>query len=443
MENELPKGWMNVPLKDFSKVEWGNTSITKKSYTENGFPAYSAAGQDGNLNKYEKEGEAIILSAIGARCGRCFYATGKWTAIKNTIVIQSNPNFINHKLLFYFLNDPQRWAISGAAQPFITMATSNEILYPLAPLSEQHRIVAKLDELMEKAERSKKRLEKIPLILKRFRQSVLAAAVSGKLTEEWREKNKIKSIADKNFETDENGWLIMRSDEACSVVASGSTPPNNPFTSEGDIPFLKVYNIVNQKINFDYKPQFVSREIHDTKLKRCKLFPNDVIINIVGPPLGKVALVTNQYPEWNMNQALVLFRAKEFLTHNFLFYILIEGSEIKRLENEYRGTAGQTNISLTQCRNFIFHIPSKKEQHEIVRRVEALFAFADKIETRYTKAKAQFDKLPQALLAKAFKGELVEQDEKDEGAGVLLERIRKETREKIVTRVKKKAVSNY
>lgn len=215
----------------------------------------------------------------------------------------------------------------------------------------------------------------------------------------------------------------MRAADACTEVASGSTPPNNPFTKKGDVPFLKVYNIVDQKIDFDYKPQFVSREIHETKLKRCKLYPNDVIINIVGPPLGKVAMVTNQYPEWNMNQALVLFRPKEFLLPIYTFYILNEGSEIKRLENEYRGSAGQTNISLTQCRNFIFSIPSLAEQKEIIHRVEKLLALADKIESRYSKAKVQLDKLPQSLLAKAFRGELVPQDENDESASILIEKL--------------------
>ena len=77
-----------------------------------------------------------------------------------------------------------------------------------------------------------------------------------------------------------------------------------PFTATGEIPYLKVYNIVNQNINFDYKPQFIPKTVHEKELKRCKCYPNDVLMNIVGPPLGKIALVTDQFPEWNINQAL-------------------------------------------------------------------------------------------------------------------------------------------
>ena len=76
-----------VKLKDVAKLEWGNTSITKSSYVEAGFPAFSAAGSDGFLNHAEFEEDGIVLSAIGARCGKCFKAYGKWTAIKNTITI--------------------------------------------------------------------------------------------------------------------------------------------------------------------------------------------------------------------------------------------------------------------------------------------------------------------------------------------------------------------
>ncbi len=117
--------------------------------------------------------------------------------------------------------------------------------------------------------------------------------------------------------------------------------------------------------------------------------------------------------------------------------ILCEGTSIAEIEKEFRGTAGQINISLAQCRDFNFPIPTIEEQKEIVKRVEQLFAFADKIETRYTKAKAILDKLPQSILAKAFRGELVPQNPTDEPASVLLERI-KEEKEKINKEKKRK-----
>ncbi len=141
-----------VKLGDYFDVAWGNTSITKKSYTQKGYTAYSAAGADGFLYHYEHEGKGIILSAIGARCGKCFLADGKWTAIKNTIVMTSKPDhFIDEKYAWYFLNEEEKWRSKGAGQPFITQtrAIGMEIPVPLKDdkpdLVEQRRIVKKLD----------------------------------------------------------------------------------------------------------------------------------------------------------------------------------------------------------------------------------------------------------------------------------------------------------
>ena len=91
-----------------------------------------------------------------------------------------------------------------------------------------------------------------------------------------------------------------------------------------------VYNIVNQEINFFYKPQYIKRDIHEKELKRCRVFPTDVIINIVGPPLGKVAMIPDDFPEWNINQAIVIFRPKEFLLPQFLYFVTVNLKEKRK-----------------------------------------------------------------------------------------------------------------
>lgn len=139
-------------LGDYFDIGWGNTSITKKSYVPEGYTAYSAAGADGLLGHYEHKGKGIILSAIGARCGKCFLADGKWTAIKNTIVMTSKPeHLVDEKYAWYFLNDEEKWRSKGAGQPFITQARAIGMELPV-PLkdgkpdpAEQRRIVEKLD----------------------------------------------------------------------------------------------------------------------------------------------------------------------------------------------------------------------------------------------------------------------------------------------------------
>ncbi len=146
-------------------------------------------------------------------------------------------------------------------------------------------------------------------------------------------------------------------------------------------------------------------------LKRCKCYPNDVLMNIVGPPLGKIAMVTDQFPEWNINQPIVVYRPLNFLNHLFLYYWLCSLEPIKETLKDTRGSAGQINISLSQARNIFIPLPPLEEQQEIVRRVEKLFALADYLEAKYKKAVEQVEKIEQSVLAKAFRGELAELNE--------------------------------
>jgi len=299
--------------------------------------------------------------------------------------------------------------------------------FPIAlpPAAEQKVITDKLDTLLAQVENTKARLERIPQILERFRQSVLAAAVSGRLTEEWRREHAIP----------DDSWVIQAASELCEKVQSGSTPKNNPFDQNGTVPFLKVYNIVNQEIDFEYRPQFITEEVHQTKLKRSIGYPGDVLMNIVGPPLGKVAILPDTYPEWSLNQAITLFRPDpQKLLPKFLYYVLCEGSMVRDVTHDLKGIVGQVNISLTQCREAKIPCPSLPEQTEIVRQVDQLFAHADRIENQVNNALARVNNLTQSILAKAFRGELTEQWRKDNpelisgenSAEALLERIKAE-----------------
>jgi type I restriction enzyme S subunit len=218
-------------------------------------------------------------------------------------------------------------------------------------------------------------------------------------------------------------------------VQSGSTPKNSPFDQGGSIPFLKVYNIVNNKIDFHYRPQFITKETHSTKLQRSIALPGDVLMNIVGPPLGKIALLTDQFPEWNLNQAITLFRVNpNKLNNKFLYYVLCEGGIVREVLHDTKGSVGQVNISLSQCRESILPLPSVNEQTEIVRRVEQLLTYADQVEQQVKNAQARVNQLTQSILAKAFRGELTEQWRQDNpelisgdnSAAALLERIKAE-----------------
>lgn len=187
------------------------------------------------------------------------------------------------------------------------------------------------------------------------------------------------SDEEKPFELPE-GWELCRMDDICYGITSGSTPPKNEFSEESGIPYLKVYNIRDQAIDFEYKKQFVTPEYHTTKLGRSNLYPGDVVMNIVGPPLGKIAIIPNNYPEWNCNQAIVFFRPLKKQINYYLYTYLCSGIFLKKIE--LIGTAGQDNISVTKSRSIVLPFPPVTEQHRIVTKVNELFTLCDQLKAR-------------------------------------------------------------
>lgn len=338
---------------------------------------------------------SIMIAMYGATIGRCAILGVDGTTNQACAVAQVREG-INSKYLFHYLRSQKQKFIEkgkGGAQPNISQSIIKEHPFPLAPLQEQISIAKKLDTLFFHIELVQNRLEKIPEILKQFRQAVLTKAITGNLTEAWRS----------NKPPDK--WTFELAQDCCEKVQSGGTPKGSGFDASG-IPFLKVYNIVNQEIAFDYKPQFVSDEIQNTQLKKSIAFPGDVLMNIVGPPLGKVAIIPDDYPEWNLNQAITLFRPKKYLDNKFLYYFLCEGTSVQSVIKETRGVVGQINISLSQCRNFKIPIPPLEEQHEIVKQIETLFSSIHHIESLYNLLKKRIGDIPIATLSNAFEGKL-------------------------------------
>jgi len=158
---KIESKWNLVTLDTIAKIDWGNTNLTKESYKQHAqYKAYSAAGQDGMIDFAEHEGKAIVLSAIGARCGKCFKADGKWTAIKNTIVIKGN-NEILTDYLYECINDENYWARSGKAQPFITLTSARGQKIPLPPLEVQQKIIDEIEEIEKENIKNEKIVEEL------------------------------------------------------------------------------------------------------------------------------------------------------------------------------------------------------------------------------------------------------------------------------------------
>jgi len=263
-------------------------------------------------------------------------------------------------------------------------------------------------------------------LVKKLRQQLLQDAVQGKLVKQNPKDEpasellkrikaeKEKLIAEKKikkekelppikpeeipFEIPEN-WVWCRLGEI-AYITSGSTPSQDAFVDKG-IPYLKMYNLRNQKIDFFHKPQYIKEEVHNGQLKRCRAFPGDVLMNIVGPPLGKIAIIPDDLPECNFNQAAVLIRPLFKDMNFFIFWYLNDMSEINSIDT--KGVAGQDNISVTQAHNMRVPLPPLSEQKRIVQKVKDLMQYCDNLEASIKQSAAQNEKLLQQVLREALR----------------------------------------
>ena len=138
-----------VPLGSVVTSKGGNNKVIKGTLAnENAgtlYPAYSASGQDVFSPEYDYDGDGIVISAVGSRCGKCFLASGRWQAIANTHVLIPDASKVLTKYLYLFVNDENFWVKGGAAQPFVKVSASLELQIPLPTLEVQGEIVAEIE----------------------------------------------------------------------------------------------------------------------------------------------------------------------------------------------------------------------------------------------------------------------------------------------------------
>lgn len=284
----------------------------------------------------------------------------------------------------------------------------NSIEVPLPPLPEQQRIVAKLDTLFGQLDRIKTGMERIPQLLKDFRQKVLTQAVTGKLTEEWREGRELQE------------WKNEKLDDISERITVGYVGKMIDQYRDSGIPFLRSQNVRAFRFS-DINLLFISAEFNE-EIKKSKLHPGDVVIVRSGYP-GTTCVIPDTLVEANCSDILICTPKKERLNPHFVS-IFMNSDYGKEIVFQGRVGNAQQHFNTKTLKTTIIPLPSLVEQQEIVRRVESLFAKADRIEVIHQKLKAKIDALPQALLAKAFRGELVEQLPTDGDARDLLEQIK-------------------
>lgn len=324
--------------------------------------------------------------------------------------------------LFHFIRqqcfrDEAAERMTGTAgQARVPVDYLKEVELPFPPLAEQHRLVGKVEALLARVNAISDRLAKVPVILKRFRQAVLAAACSGRLTEDW--------LARKS----EEAWTSSNVDSVCELVVD--CPHSTPkWTERGEV-CLRTTNFSVRGLDLS-EVRYVSRQTYEQRTARLAPRAGDVVYSREGGILGVACVIPKGLPAC-LGQRMMLMRCRPAVIRSeFLCYVLNSPVTLAVVRELTGGTASP-HLNVGDIRQLAIPLPSLAEQDEIVGRVHALLALTDSIERRVAAATADGDKLRQAIMTKAFRGELVpteaelarQEGREYEPASVLLERVR-------------------
>ncbi|QHU98942.1 restriction endonuclease subunit S [Synechocystis sp. CACIAM 05] len=417
---DFPEGWIETTLENVGQwCSGGTPSRKEKQYFGEGiFWVKSGDLTDGLITRVDEQittlgleksaakllpVNTISMAMYGATIGKLGILSFPAATNQACANVISNPNFIDNKYLFYYLLSERRRIIEkgkGGAQPNISQEIIKSYPVVIAPLNEQRRIVAKLEKLLAKVNSCGDRLDKIPTILKRFRQSVLAAACSGRLTADWREQHPdiepayhiVEKITQEHntFGGHKKGnaglptegvhnltsdllptkWEVIELRDICkpgSPITYGILKPGANI--EDGIPYIRVADFPNDKINLA-NIKFTSREI-DSKYARSRLKSGDILLSIRGT-VGRVCKIDSLLDGANITQDSARLRVIELVDSDYVCVCLRAMPTQQRMQKAIKGVAIR-GINIGDVRALQIPLPPLEEQEEIIRRVESLF----------------------------------------------------------------------
>ena len=414
--DNLPEGWALSSVRDLIEISYGK-GLKESNRKVGSVPVYGSNGVVGKHNVALTKGPSIIIGRKGS-VGAVHFSSRRCWPIDTTYYIDKfsgiNPKFLMHALRTLDLADLD----TSTAIPGLNRNDVYEEKILLPPLAEQKRIVAKVEELLARVNATKERLAKVSMILKRFRQAVLAAACSGRLTADWREKQSYIQHA-KDLLLSILGERRQFMQES-NPKKRGAPESLHPYREAWDVDPSEFEELPDRWVWASGEDLFAwsSGDFLPKKKQEKGPYPiyggngitgyhseylvdhPTLVIGRVGALCGNVYIISDK--AWITDNAIYASYVPTKLNLQYVKMVFTQSNL-----NANAGGSGQPFVNQTVLNKVAFPLPPLAEQHEIVRRVESMFKLADAVEKRVAAATARAEKLSQAILAKAFRGELV------------------------------------
>jgi type I restriction enzyme, S subunit len=406
-----------------------------------------------------RNGDVLVGEASGSRLevGKSAIWRGEvpGACFQNTVIrVRPGEAVLPEFLQKHLQYDALRGALANIARGIgihhLGAAGLSEWQIAIAPMAEQKRIVAKLDTLLERVDACRQRLDRVPAILKRLRQGVLAAAASGELTKEWRGENPslvdasgvaatlnaahegagghkagnaaqpTEGVHDLTRDLFPMGW--------CLLTLRDLVQPDRPITYgilkpgpelEDGVPYIRVADFPGERLNLATIRK--TSPAMDEQFKRSRLKQGDLLLSIRGT-VGRLIVTPAELERANITQDTARLSIQPVVNPLYVLWVLRSELAQKRMRRAVKGVAVR-GINIGDVRALQVPLPSRAEQDEIVRRIEEVMTYCYRVAGHYKVASQSVERLTSSILGMAFRGELVPQDPNDEPADILLQRL--------------------
>jgi type I restriction enzyme S subunit len=413
-----------------------------------------------NMKRGKIKKHDVLVVKDGATTGKTSFVSDSFpfkeaSVNEHVFILRTNENVSLPKYLFFWMLSPfgqnsVKDNFQGTAQGGINTLFIKNSIIPIPPLSEQHRIVAKIEELFTKLDAGVEALKKAKEQIKRYRQAVLKYAFEGKLTEEWRKTNKdklepasvllerIKEERKKKLgkkyrelspvDTSElpelpEGWVWTRIGDVTEV-----TPEDNFSNLDPSLPTTFVpMSAIDENTGTIKNPETLP--LKDARKGHTHFRENDILFARITPCMenGKSAVATKLINGIGFGSTeFIVIRPPRDILPKFIFHFIRQETFRFKAKAHFKSTVGQLRVPKGFVINAEIPLPPLPEQHRIVEEIERRLSIADAIEKTIDQSLKQSERLRQSILKMAFEGKLVPQDPTDEPAEKLLERIRDE-----------------
>ena len=403
---EIPESWEWVRIKSILSMQAGKNVTSSDINSEQNdifkYPCYGGNGLRGYVKEYNNEGTYPLVGRQGALCGNVNMAHGQFWATEHAVVSDGwGMTDVKWQYFFLIALNLNKYA-TATAQPGLAVSNIIEVPVPLPPLAEQHRIVAKIEELLPKVEeygKAQEALDKLNEELpEKLKKSILQEAISGKLVPQDPNDEPASVLLDKirkekarlvkegklkkkdleetpisedeiPFEIPEN-WTWVRLKVLCDSFIVPQR--DKPTKFDGDIPWCRIEDIEGKYLNGSKSNQLVTKELAESM--NMHLCPKGTVICACSASIGNQAITT---VDCYTNQTFIGIVCKDYALFNeYLYYCFM--SQKQALKDLGKGTT-ISYISRKKFEDYLFPLPPLAEQRRIVAKIEQLMKEIDKL----------------------------------------------------------------